>query len=402
MNGPQTSLKQKFLLTTLIPLFFFVGIEIFCRVASVPDRLSSSKKAVDLDMPTWVQSSDQSAYILAHAAERPDSLDWMRLFEPGVGYRIRMVPGKEQRITNTFSQVSADRSRQYLVRSNSLGFRSEEITSEKSKDTFRILIFGDSSSFGWGVDDGDTYASVMKRELERLSPGRKIEVLNFSIPGDSSEFGRLIAEKYAKSYAPDLIVIGFGANDAKKVYTPHRQQVDRFRENSEMQTLRQVAQKSAFVRSLTTIADEWSRQKSADKRQKATAVPAERYAENLDAIAKVGLSAGAKQALILTMCVPRDYRTIAAGVADEKKYLFFDGQKHLTDLIPEIKAGNVHPEYLQEMMTLYPQDLKKNDFFYISNDGCHPNKVGYRLLGEELAKRIEPILRAQTGGNQPV
>ena len=44
------------------------------------------------------------------------------------------------------------------------------------------------------------------------------------------------------------------------------------------------------------------------------------------------------------------------------------------------------------MKQQYPADLAKNDIFYITNDGCHPNKIGYRLIGERLAELIAPAV----------
>ncbi len=44
----------------------------------------------------------------------------------------------------------------YRVSINSIGIRDKEISIPKQKDTFRIIVFGDSYTYGWGVDITDT------------------------------------------------------------------------------------------------------------------------------------------------------------------------------------------------------------------------------------------------------
>ena len=74
----------------------------------------------------------------------------------------------------------------------------------------RIAAFGDSLTEGWGLARDEAMPAVLKREL--LRRGRKVEVLNFGISGETSGEGllRIGAVLDAK---PDLAVVEFGAND---------------------------------------------------------------------------------------------------------------------------------------------------------------------------------------------
>lgn len=69
---------------------------------------------------------------------------------------------------------------------NSLGFRTPEIRLEKSRSTYRILVFGSSNTMGYGVEAEDVYTRHLERWLnERVGPDRRVEVVNLAVAGDS-------------------------------------------------------------------------------------------------------------------------------------------------------------------------------------------------------------------------
>ena len=104
------------------------------------------------------------------------------------------------------------------VRINSKGLRDREFDYKKEKGTYRIGVFGDSFTFGEGVQNNETYPKLLENLLtadQQLSVlGKKIEVLNFGIgkTGTSHQFA--LYRKEGKRYDLDLVIIGFlGAND---------------------------------------------------------------------------------------------------------------------------------------------------------------------------------------------
>ena len=69
--------------------------------------------------------------------------------------------------------------------SNGLGFREKEFEKKKNKNVFRILVFGDSFTFGVGIDNDHRYTNLLE---EMLNDGKKeYEVLNFGVPGYSTD-----------------------------------------------------------------------------------------------------------------------------------------------------------------------------------------------------------------------
>lgn len=98
------------------------------------------------------------------------------------------------------------------VRTNSLGFRAtREYDLRKSPNTFRILVLGDSVTFGHGaVHD---YPSLLETLLKQWRPDTDWQVWNLGVPGynTSQELAQL--RELGPTYQPDLVIVGFYLND---------------------------------------------------------------------------------------------------------------------------------------------------------------------------------------------
>lgn len=386
------TIGQKLFLSFGVPLAVLVSLELLLRIVPVSSLLQQKKGDMQLEMPTWMMRDSGSRDKAARFRGDANTIDWLSIFEEAPGFRVRLVPNVERSVTNTFSQIPFDRKALYRVKANSLGFRGPEPASAKSEEGLRILVFGDSSSFGWGVNQEETYSAVLQRELSARLPERHVEVLNFAIPGDSSEYGKLIFERYAKSYEPDLVILGFGANDAKMVPQSHASQVERYRKSYALQVLTFWARKSALFGTLEALMKSGLPQsaeaKSRPHRGRVHAVKRKRYRHNLSEMATEAKTAGASNALLLSLCTPGDYASAAAKLAKAKGHLYLNGQAYLFRKLPEIKAGQVHPELVAEMREHYPRELARNELYYLTSDACHPNKLGHRLIGEKLTEMI--------------
>lgn len=104
------------------------------------------------------------------------------------------------------------------VRINSKGLRDREFDYKKEKDTYRIGIFGDSFTFGEGVQNHETYPKLLENLLHADDQvnalGKRIEVLNFGIGKTGTSHQYALYRKEGKKYDLDLVIIGFlGAND---------------------------------------------------------------------------------------------------------------------------------------------------------------------------------------------
>jgi lysophospholipase L1-like esterase len=386
------TLKQKFLLGVVVPLLLLLMLEAAARVLLF-FRTEPAKKdqPTQLEMPTWML---QDANALARKKPSAAALDWLHMFVSGDGYRVHLIPNSTRDVQNTFSLIPADEERRYRITSNSLGFRSPELPTSKASDVFRIAIFGDSSSFGWGVNYDDSWGALLQRSLQTQAHGKKIEVVNFAIPGDSSAYGSLLFQKFAPISKADLFILGFGANDAKPVLTSHTQQVSRFQNSSSLLGITSVLKYSALVRLLenTVTKLKSANQVSPESMQRVPAVTLNEYSSNLSSMGLKGSELGAKNSLLLTLCTPANYAKRARGVARKNGLLFFNGQSQLLKALPDIRKGKLYPEYVSRMKESYPEELATNKLFYITSDGCHPNELGHRFVSDKLTPLVTPLL----------
>jgi hypothetical protein len=100
------------------------------------------------------------------------------------------------------------------IRINSLGYRGEEFTRDKG-DALRVLVIGDSYTFGWGVEDTETFSAHLQNTLRARYPGRRIEVINAGFAAcNSPDTYYLYLKQEGLALHPDLILVGlFLGND---------------------------------------------------------------------------------------------------------------------------------------------------------------------------------------------
>ena len=93
----------------------------------------------------------------------------------------------------------------YIAKINSIGLREREMKVEKS-DKYRILCFGDSWTYGWGVNLEQSYPRQLENYL--LSQGRNVEVINCGQAGIYTTIYAQQIEKIAPVLKPDMIIVG--------------------------------------------------------------------------------------------------------------------------------------------------------------------------------------------------
>ncbi len=77
----------------------------------------------------------------------------------------------------------------------------------------RIAFLGDSYVYGQGVDYSRIFSMQTGERLQRLNPGRRIEILNFGKQGADTMDELEILKKDILPYDPDIVVLGFVLND---------------------------------------------------------------------------------------------------------------------------------------------------------------------------------------------
>lgn len=98
---------------------------------------------------------------------------------------------------------------------NRLGFRGREYSLEKPSDAHRIVVLGDSVTFGWGVALEERFTDLVERALNAEGrSGKAIEILNLALPGYETMHHRYVFNQIWQ-YGPDAVVVCFNRNDVQ-------------------------------------------------------------------------------------------------------------------------------------------------------------------------------------------
>jgi len=101
--------------------------------------------------------------------------------------------------------------KQASVNSNSRGIRgTREFSYDKSPETFRMLILGDSFTFGEEVSDHETFPYY----LQELLPDA--QVINFGVHGYGHDQMLLYLRQEGVKYRPDVVVLGYASCDDER------------------------------------------------------------------------------------------------------------------------------------------------------------------------------------------
>src|ERR1700694_3091666 len=115
------------------------------------------------------------------------------------------------------------------VRTNALGFRdSREYALAKTPGTVRIVVLGDSVTFGHGSVYEHTYPFLVEQRLRQWRSDVDWQVWNVAVPGYSTAQELAQLRDLGPRFQPDQIVFGFCENDLfenGRVRSPTRGQV---------------------------------------------------------------------------------------------------------------------------------------------------------------------------------
>lgn len=102
------------------------------------------------------------------------------------------------------------------VEINSKGLREEEFGYDKPKDIKRILFFGDSFTWGYGINISDRFTDIFERIIQERA-SREYEVINMGTSGYGTDQEYLLLAQEGVKYAPDIIIFVYFWNDIRDV-----------------------------------------------------------------------------------------------------------------------------------------------------------------------------------------
>jgi len=161
-------------------------------------------RLVAISMPSAVAA----ALVMTACVEAWTRLQWNpRKGTPGF---FLSDPARRQRLAPGYSGWFAG----VPVKINSLELRDDrEYALPKGANTFRVLVLGDSVTFGHGSVYEHTYPYLLEQQLGVWRPDIDWQVWNAAVPGynTSQELAQLL--EVGPRFQPDLVVIGFFEND---------------------------------------------------------------------------------------------------------------------------------------------------------------------------------------------
>jgi hypothetical protein len=187
---------------------FFVGAELLLRVVGWPALPEVDASSFEHNEVFWIDEANQDDRDRLHG-ERTFRLP--RLVGPD-GVERPPCEGEQDKV----DALSTEYASTFSVSSDENGLRAPNHPLEATGDTFRIMAMGCSTTFGWGVEDNETWPARLEEYL-RTSGYDNVEVINAGQPGYSSYQGVQFWEEVGSSYAPDLVILSYVIQDSRKV-----------------------------------------------------------------------------------------------------------------------------------------------------------------------------------------
>jgi len=297
----------------------------------------------------------------------------------------------------------------YLYKINSYGMRSPEFKLEKEEGVFRIVVLGDSSTFGLNLPYDEIYHQYLLRNLQRRYPGKKFEVINLGVPGYSSKQGAVLFRRWGARLKPDLVIASFGANDGYSI--PDDVYGDMEIVGASTTWAVHLRSQLERLRLVTIVNYLVGRLKDGDARSEGKTssgvkcrVRPEGYEENIRSIALQARKLGAP-AIFLNISIAPPYLEVLKKLSDAGEIIFCDVETPLRELYysegkekflrkfpqKQIKAP-MNPE-IDAMCTdlLGEEQMAIRRDRALFTDDFHPNAPGNYIIAKALLRKIEEL-----------
>jgi len=116
-------------------------------------------------------------------------------------------------LKSNYHQIYKSSEFQITLQTNSDALRDIEHSISKPKDVYRILALGDSFTFGWGVEQNDTWWKFLENKLNNEDLKYKYEAINLGVWMYTYDQQFLRLKEKGLKYQPDLVIQG--------IYWPH-------------------------------------------------------------------------------------------------------------------------------------------------------------------------------------
>ena len=394
---------SRLLLAVVAPGVFLIVSDVAIRIGGFDTDVVRNEH-FEIGVPVWLLADENWADIQrerldgAHGQEprgvRAEDVEWLQSFEEARYIRYKLKPNISVDANNPFNNIELQKGITFKLSSNSDGFRTKEFELKVPGAT-RIVSIGDPSTFGWGVDPEYTFQELLEQRFRR---GRDdgTEVLNLGISGHDSRHGLAIYEHYAKDLEPDVLIVSYGANDARFVLTATDEVLDQ--DDTWRGTVRDVLYRFATFRLMRRLIlrvydpIEMVRMRAeaeGESRALVRAVDRDSYEKNLRTIVRGAREAGTR-AVLLAVCNEPYYTRMMQYVASTEGVPFLDAKELFGRHIDDLRGHLLYADEVRYYEALYgPEVMSRENSYYVTTDGCHPGRVGHNLIADALFEVVQ-------------
>lgn len=322
-----------------------------------------------------------------------DLYEWDRF----LFYRLR--PSADVELLDPFAPPGALEKSRWSVHTNAQGFRSADFDAAKRPGVLRVVVLGDSSTFGWGVESFEAYperlATALAEQLGR--PPESIEVLNLGVPGYSTFQGRVLLERVALGLAPDAIVWSYLSNDGAMTGESDRETY------AERLGARGALLEALHASRAFETLEAWILVARRALRPPAALDPTDAQQRNVPSYQVAGANARAAveaaraagvPIVLLGQCTRGEPAQVLAHVAREAGVPHLDATALLEASLPSLSTEEAYGDQRLAMRKRYGDaELEKRPMLLaFLPDRCHPNAYGHRMVADALAPLVAGVL----------
>ncbi len=378
-----------------LPILVLAGVEGCARLFDITPPVGRTR-----EVPAWLDRNllaKEARWMELLAGAPRDLRNYYSTYawDRHLFYRLR--PNVAVPLTDVMAPPGVRERTRWTLRTNAYGFPGREVAPGPHPGTYRIVCMGDSSTFGWGVESDEAYPALLEAELRRRHPDLRLEVVNLGVCGYSSFQGRILMEREALRWEPDLVTISYGSNDWSHVPEPFDEAYAR--NAGWVGAVRSLLHKSraygiyaAYVTRLFAGEPDPAGGGRGEAEMPLNVGP-EKSEANLEALVAAARKAGA-EAILVTNCVPGRMSEPVRSAAEAAEVPLLDTEALLRSAIPALAGGRLMERERGGTLARYGEALlaEHPDLEVYLADRCHPNPVGHRILARALADLVERTL----------
>jgi lysophospholipase L1-like esterase len=326
------------------------------------------------------------------------------LYVPDAKLFWRLRPDTNASLENIVYKTKGEPVR-WEITINGDGFRGTPYPSDNPSQKPVIATLGDSCTFGFRVSDKETYPAQLQEILRSQAFGNAT-VVNYGVPGYTSFQGLQLLREILKQRRPDIIVLAFGANDLEADRYSDEEKAEQI--GTKRARLAQLLYRLSITKVLT--GNLLAQRSIASATSAGTMrVPPEAFERNMRDMVKLSQEAGAKVILLNIALMKEDNGALLARIAQEQGVAWIDGRTILLKGLADMLSGKRFPQerkeldrfwqeqVLQYRYVYYPEEVYRklletpywpNLLLYLMIEPVHPNRLGHRLIAEEIAHQI--------------